>query len=109
MLNVLALALQAPAPGGSRSLMVLVIYVVSFGLIAWFLLIRPQRKMQEQHRTMLSAIKKGDEVMTEGGIIGTVVHMQDDRVTLKSGESRVIVARVKIARVLTSTEAAGGA
>jgi preprotein translocase subunit YajC len=108
MLNMLAVALQAPA-SGSRSLMVLVIYVVSFGLIAWFLLIRPQRRMQDQHRTMLSAMKKGDEVMTEGGVIGTVVHLQEDRVTLKSGESRLVVARIKIARVLTSPEAAGGA
>lgn len=108
MLNMLAVALQAPATG-SRSLMVLVIYVVSFGLIAWFLLIRPQRRMQEQHRTMLAAVKKGDEVMTEGGVIGTVVHLQEDRVTLKSGEARLVVARIKIARVLSSTEAAGGA
>jgi len=45
-------------------------------------------------------LKRGDEVMTEGGIIGSVVHMQDDRVTLKSGEARIVVARVKITRVL---------
>jgi preprotein translocase subunit YajC len=78
---------------------------VSFGLIAWLLLIRPQRKMQQQHQQMLAALKRGDEVMTEGGIIGTVVHMTDDRVTLKSGENtRVLVARIKIARVISATE-----
>lgn len=107
MTNMLALlALQAPAGSGSRGLMVMLIYLVSFGLIAYFLLIRPQKKMQQKHQEMLSAIRKGDEVMTEGGIIGQVVHLQDDRVTLKSGESRLVIARVKIARVLTGSEPA---
>lgn len=109
-MNMLALvALQAAPPGGQRTMMVMLIYLVSFGLIAWFLLIRPQRKMQEKHQAMLSAIKKGDEVMTEGGIIGSVVHIQEDRVTLKSGEARLVIARIKIARVLTSSEQTGTA
>jgi preprotein translocase YajC subunit len=59
--------------------MILMIYMVSFGLIAWFLLIRPQRRMQQQHQQMLSNLKRGDEVMTDGGIIGTIVHITDDR------------------------------
>jgi preprotein translocase subunit YajC len=105
-MNMLAL-LQAPQPAG-RGLTIMLIYIVSFGLIAWLLLIRPQRKMQQQHQAMLAALKKGDEVMTEGGIIGTVVHMTDDRVTLKSGENtRVTVARVKVARVFGATETTG--
>jgi preprotein translocase subunit YajC len=99
--NVLAIALQAPANRGG---MILIIYLVSFGLIAWFLLIRPQRRMQQQHQQMLSALKRGDEVMTDGGIIGIVVHIAEDRVTLKSGENtRIVVARGKIARILTGT------
>ena len=97
--------LQRPAGQGMT---IMLIYIVSFGLIAWLLLIRPQRKMQQQHQQMLAALKRGDEVMTEGGIIGTVVHMTDDRVTLKSGENtRVLVARVKIARVFSGTETTG--
>lgn len=95
--NSLALALQAPANRGG---MILVIYIVSFGLIAWFLLIRPQRRMQQHHQQMLSALKRGDEVMTDGGIIGTVVHLTEDRVTVKSGETRIVIARGKIARIL---------
>jgi preprotein translocase subunit YajC len=103
--NTLALALQAPANRGG---MILVIYIVSFGLIAWFLLIRPQRRMQQQHQQMLSALKRGDEVMTDGGIIGTVVHLTEDRVTVKSGENtRIVVARGKIARILSGSSAQG--
>jgi preprotein translocase subunit YajC len=105
MLAVIALqAAAAPGAGPNRSLMVMLIYLVSFGLIAYFLLIRPQRKLQERQRTMLDALTRGDEVMTEGGIIGSVVHLQDDRVTIKSGESRLVVARSKIARVLGAPE-----
>ena len=57
------LALLQAQPG-SRGLTIMLIYIVSFGLIAWFLLIRPQRRMQEQHQKMLSELKRGDEVMT---------------------------------------------
>ena len=70
--------------------------------IFWFLLIRPQRRMAAKHQELLAALKKGDEVMTEGGIIGTVLHLADDRVTLRTDkETRVVVARAKIARVMT--------
>jgi preprotein translocase subunit YajC len=92
--------LQAPAPAPGRTGLIMIIYIVSFGLIAWLLLIRPQRKMQQQHQQMLGALKRGDEVMTEGGIVGSVVHLTDDRVTIKTGETRVVVARAKIARII---------
>lgn len=100
-LNLLSLALQArdPRQGG----LILVIYVVSFGLIAWFVLIRPQRKLQQDQMAMLTALKRNDEVMTDGGIIGTIIHLTDDRVTLKTAEStKIVVARQKIARVLNA-------
>ena len=99
-------ALQAAPGAGSRTMTVMLIYLVSFGMIAYFLLIRPQKKLQQKHQAMMSAIKKGDEVMTEGGIIGTVVHLQDDRITLKSADARLVVARVKIARVLNAPDPA---
>jgi preprotein translocase subunit YajC len=104
----LALALvQAPAMPGNRNFFVLMIYLVAFFLIMWFVVMRPNRKIQERHQTMLSALKKGDEVMTEGGIIGQVLHLSDDRVTLKTAENtRLVVARPKIARVLTAPQAA---
>jgi preprotein translocase subunit YajC len=75
---------------------------VSFGLIAWFLLIRPQRRMQQQHQQMLSALKRNDEVMTEGGIIGTVVHITDDRSPEVGREHAHRGGPVKIARILST-------
>jgi preprotein translocase subunit YajC len=96
------LALQAE----NRGFMILMIYMVSFGLIAWFLLIRPQRRVHQQHQQMVAGLKRGDEVVTEGGIVGTIVHMAEDRVTIKSGENtRLVVLRGKISRVLSDSGA----
>jgi preprotein translocase subunit YajC len=50
---------------------------------------------------MIEELKKGDEVITAGGIIGTVVHTDDDKLTVKTGENtRVVVQRARIAQVL---------
>ena len=54
---------------------------------------------------MIEELKKGDEVITAGGIIGTVVHTQDDRLTIKTGENtRLVVQRGRIAQVLVGPE-----
>jgi preprotein translocase subunit YajC len=98
------LAIAAPQQGGSMA-PVLFMWTAII-LIFWLLIIRPQRKAQQRHQAMLSALKRGDEVMTDGGIIGEVVHIKDDRITLKTAENtRIVVARPKIARVFTATQA----
>ena len=82
--------------------------------IIYFLLIRPQQKQRKEHEARLQNLKKGDEVVTAGGLVGEIVAMKetlkdgapvrsmDDRITLKTGEVKVIVERGKIARVLGS-------
>jgi preprotein translocase subunit YajC len=103
-LNAVLLAVLQATPR-SQPLFVPLIWLVSFGAIAWFLLIRPQRRVQQQQQQMLSGLKKGDEVMTEGGIIGTIVHLTDERVTIRTAEStRVVVARPKVARVVSGAK-----
>ena len=82
--------------------MILLMQFVAIGFIFYFLLIRPQRKEQQRHREMLDQLKKGDEVITAGGIVGTVVHIQDQRVTIKTAENtRLVIQRSRIAQVLT--------
>ena len=75
--------------------------------IFYFVLIRPQQKQRKALDALVKAVKKGDEVVTVGGIIGEVlfiaskdVSSPDDRITIKSGESRLIVERGRIARVI---------
>jgi preprotein translocase subunit YajC len=97
--------LAVPREGGSGGMIVLMQFV-AIGFIFYFLLIRPQRKEQQRHRQMIEELRKGDDVITAGGIIGTVVHTQDDRLTIKSGENtRIVVQRARIAQVLTGTPA----
>ena len=101
------LALQA---GGSTLTPFLIQVVAIFGIF-YFLLIRPQQKQRKQHEERLRNLRKGDEVVTSGGIIGEVIHIRettgeggpvismDDRVTIKSGESRLVVERRGITKV----------
>jgi len=60
-----------------------------------------------RHRQLLASLQRGDRIVTSGGIIGEVVHLKDDEVTVKSAESRLIVQRSNIANILNrSVEAA---
>jgi preprotein translocase subunit YajC len=94
-------AFLSPAPGnqGSGALMVVFLQIAALVGIFWFLLIRPQRKQQAEHKTMLGNMKKGDEVVTGGGIIGRIVSIKEDRVTIESAESRLVIERERIVRV----------
>jgi preprotein translocase subunit YajC len=98
--------LAAPRQGGNAGF-ILFAQILIFLVIAYFLIFRPQRKEQERHQQRLDALKKGDEVVTAGGIIGTILHAEADRVTIRSGEStRLVVERARIAKVLTAKDAA---
>jgi preprotein translocase subunit YajC len=97
-----ALALAAPQ-GGSTSVMPMLLMWGLIILIFYFILIRPQRQAQRRHQDMLEGLNKGDQVMTDGGIIGEIIHMKEGRLTIRTGENtRIVVARSKIARKLTS-------
>jgi preprotein translocase subunit YajC len=92
-------------------------FVIQFVLIIaiiYFVMIRPQQKQRQKHEAALKALKRGDEVVTAGGIVGEVIHIKemakegsanrlDDRVTIKSGESRLVVERGRIARILSGS------
>lgn len=95
---LIANILMAPTEGGANPAGTLFM-MAGFIAIFYFLFIRPQRRQQQQHQAMVQALEKGDEVVTAGGIIGTVVHLKEDRVTVKSGETRVEVDRSKIGQV----------
>lgn len=78
--------------------MALLIQLVLVVAIFYFLLILPQRREQKRHREMLAALKPGDSVVTNGGLIGEIIQLKDTEVTLKSGEARLLVERARIAR-----------
>jgi preprotein translocase subunit YajC len=57
--------------------------IILIFVVFYFLLIRPQKKAQEEHKKMIAALKKNDEVITSGGIHGTIMNVKDTSVTLK--------------------------
>jgi preprotein translocase subunit YajC len=113
MTSTLALLLFAPAgEGGANTTMFLIQIPLIFGIF-YFLMIRPQQKQRQTHEERLRNVRKGDEVVTAGGIVGKVesiretikdgaaVKTMEDRVTIRSGESRLVIERGRIARVIT--------
>lgn len=72
-------------------------------LIFYFLLIRPQRKEQQRQKQMIAAIAKGDEIVTTGGIIGTVIRAEEDRLIIKTGgETKITLERSRVAHKVSA-------
>ena len=89
---------------GGLGLMPIILVMVIF----YFLLIRPQQKRAKQHREMLAALRRGDKVVTTGGITGTIVKVVDDLDTVEveiAKDVKVNVVRTMIAEVRSKTEA----
>ena len=112
LLPILAQTAAAqPAPGGSAAGTLFMFG--SIFAIFYFLVIRPQAKERKAHEARVMGIKKGDAIVTAGGIVGEVVHIAagataglGDHVTIKSGEARLIVTRGRIVSVGGSAEVA---
>lgn len=82
------------AGGGGMSSLVL---MGAMFLVFYFMLIRPQQKKAREHREMLAALKKGDEVITQGGLFGKITGLTEGVVTLEVSEKvRVRVLRAQI-------------
>ena len=79
--TTLFIAQAAPGAGGSGMSFVLIMGLMLVGM--YFLMIAPQRKQQKQHKLLLESLKKGDQILTAGGIYGSVLHVKDDRVSIR--------------------------
>ncbi len=116
MTSLLVLFAQTAAPAAAQPTArgSLTPFLVQIGLIFgifYFLMIRPQQKQRKAHEASIMAIKKGDQIVTAGGIVGEVVGIKEgmkdgvttptmaDHLTIKSGDSRLIVTRARIATV----------
>ncbi len=88
-LHVLLAQAQPAAPGGASALMQLAPLVLMFAAM-YFLLIAPQRKKQKAHEKMLTELKAGDEVVTSGGIYGTITSVKDDRFVVRIGDNNKV-------------------
>src|SRR5258708_31456323 len=100
--------LQSARPGGGLMLGIQVVLILG---IFYFMMVRPQQTQRKRHETSLMALKKGDEIVTAGGIIHRVIHIKDgtkdaaadagldDALTIKSCDSRLSVERRRLALI----------
>lgn len=94
----------APAAGGLGQMLIPLLLIM---VIFYFLLIRPQQKRMKQHRDMVTAIRRGDTVVTSGGLIGKVARVSDDEIQVDLGEgTKVRVVKSTIAEVRSKSEPA---
>src|SRR5437879_13586424 len=100
---LLSLLLFAPSCQGVPCMSAVIIQIGLFIAIFYFLLIRPQRRQQQQHKELLSSLQRGDQVVTSSGIVGEVVHIKDDQVTVRSGESKFVMLRSGVASITNRT------
>ncbi len=95
-----AYAQAAPAAGGGSMMSTLLFPIILIGVM-YFMMIRPQMKRAKEHRGMLEKLAKGDEVITNGGIAGTVSDIGDSFVTVEIAPSvQVRLQKAAIANVL---------
>ena len=96
----LAYAQTAGAADASGGFMQLLPMILMFGVL-WFLMIRPQMKKAKEHKALIAALAKGDEVVTQGGILGRIVKVEESYVTVEiAAGTEVIVQKPSIGLVL---------
>jgi preprotein translocase subunit YajC len=98
-----AFAQTAPAPAAgasaSSTLFSLLPLVLMF-VVLYFIMIRPQMKRQKEHKAMIEALAKGDEVVTAGGLLGKVSKLGDSYLHIEAGNTEVMVQRTAVVQVL---------
>ncbi len=102
-ISIPAVIAMAGAPGGGGqqgSILSTLLPLVVIFAIFYFLMIRPQQKQQKKHKEMLVALKKGDKVLTRGGMMGTVYAIADNIITLEVADNiKIKFSRESIAGV----------
>lgn len=107
---VAMMALSGPPQGGTpedqkKAMFMQLGMMVFFGIIFYVMLIRPQQKRAKEQAKMMAELKAGDKVTTTSGIVGVVVGIKDNSVTIRSGESKLEVTKAAIGEVVAGTPA----
>lgn len=101
-LNLLSAA--AAASGGQPPAWLQFMPLVAMAVIFWFLLLRPQMRQQKEHRAKIAAVKKGDQVVTGGGLVGKVTKVDENYAEVEIAPNvKVKAVKATISDVLTAT------
>jgi preprotein translocase subunit YajC len=102
MTSILLAAAAAPNPNGASTILIGIAPWLLIFVIFYMLLIRPQQKRAREHQQAIAAIKKGDEVITGGGIRGRVTKVTDDEAEVEIAQGvKVRVIKGTLSQVLT--------
>lgn len=100
-----AWAQAAGAPAGGADMLIQFAPFILIFVVMWFLLIRPQQKKAKEHRAMVAALKRGDRVVTTGGIYGQIAHVGDDHLMVEIADGvKIKVVRDAISAVPSRPE-----
>ena len=92
---------QASGAAGQSDTLLTFLPMIAIFVVFYFLLIRPQQKKQKEARAMLDALEKGNEVVTAGGILGRIVKLDEQYVTVEiAPNTQMVVQRGAIAQLL---------
>ena len=106
MFETPAYAAAAGAAGGPNMIMQIapLIFII---VIFYFFLIRPQQKRMKDHQAMVAGLRKGDTIVTTGGMIGKIIRVNDDELSVELAEGvRVRVVRSSVSEVRSKTDPA---
>jgi len=100
-MTTIYLLVAAAAPSAGASFFIQTIPLVLVFVIFWFLLIRPQQKRMKDHQAQIAAVKKGDRVVTGGGLIGKVIKVGDNEIEVELGQGiRVQAVKSTLTQVI---------
>ena len=96
----ISVAYAQSADGASGSAFFQFIPLILILGVFWFLIIRPQQKKQKEHQRMVESLRKGDKIVTNGGIFGTIVKVGDDRLTIEiANKIQIQLERHQVSRM----------
>ena len=80
-----------------QNMIMTIVYVVVFGAMIYFLFIRPQKKREKEAKELVASLAVGAKIVTIGGVIGTVVHVAEDEVTIETSVEKTQLVFLKSA------------
>lgn len=104
LMSILAMSAPGGAGGGGSAMAGFIPIILMFGVF-WFLIIRPQKKQADQRKAMISAIKRGDKIVSNGGMFGTVRDVKGDRLVVTISENvKVEMSKSSVTIIEEGTE-----
>ncbi len=105
ILSLLAMASPQNADAQSANPIFTFLPIILIFLVFWFMIIRPQKKQQDQRKAMIEALKRGDRIITNGGLYATVKDVKNDHVVATIAEGvKVQISKSAIGAVLAEQE-----